>query len=43
MKQIVFVVHEVGNGHGIRFHKVELMCAEWVVHGQPIALFLGLL
>ena len=40
MKQIVFGVHEAGNGHGIRFHKVEPMCAEWAVRA---ALFLGLL
>ena len=39
----MFGVHEAGNGHGIQFHKVEPMCAEWAVHGQPTALFLGLL
>ena len=43
MKQIVFGVHEAGNGYGIRFQKVEPMCAEWAVHGQPTAMFLGLL
>ena len=43
MKKIVFGVHEAGNGHGIRFHKVEPMCAEWAFNGQPTALFLGLL
>ena len=31
MKQIVFGVHEAGNVHGIRFYKVELMCAKWAV------------
>ena len=31
-------VHEAGNDHSIRFHKVEPMCAEWAVHGQPTAL-----
>ena len=36
-------MHEVGNGHGIRFHKVELICGEWAAHGQPTVLFLELL
>ena len=26
-----------GNGHGFRFHKVEPMLGERVVHGQPTA------
>ena len=26
-----------GNGHGFRFHKVELMLGERAAHGQPTA------
>ena len=26
-----------GNGHGFRFHKVELMLGEWTAHRQPTA------
>ena len=26
-----------GNGHGFRFHKVELMLGESITHGQPTA------
>ena len=32
-------VHKVGNGYGIRFHKVEPICGEWDAHEQPIVLF----
>ena len=32
-------MYEAGNGHGIRFHKVEQMCGEWAAHGQPTILF----
>ena len=28
-----------GNGHGFRFHKVEMMLGEKAVHGQPTARF----
>ena len=41
--KLCFGVHETGNGHGIRFHKVEPMCVEWAAHGQPTVMFLGLL
>ena len=27
------LVYEAGNGHGIRFHKVESMFDEWAAHG----------
>ena len=37
--KLCFGVYEAGNGHGIRFHKVEPMFAEWVAHGQPTVLF----
>ena len=37
--KLCFGVYEAGNGHGIRFHKVEPMFGEWAAHGQPIALF----
>ena len=37
--KLYFGVYEAGNGHGIRFHKVELKFGEWVAHGQPTALF----
>ena len=26
-----------GNGHGLRFHKVEPMLGEWAAHRQPTA------
>ena len=32
-------VHEAGNGHGIRVHKVEPMLGEWAARGQPTVLF----
>ena len=32
-------VHEAGNGHGIRVHKVEPRLDEWAAHGQPTAGF----
>ena len=35
--KLCFGVYEAGNGHGFRFHKVELMLGEWAAHGQPIA------
>ena len=38
-----FGVYETKNGHGIRFHNVEPRSVEWVAHGQPTILFLGLL
>ena len=38
--KLCFDVYEAGNGHGIRFHKVEPMFGEWAAHGQPNALFL---
>ena len=38
-----FGVYEAEFGHGFQFHKVEPMCDEWAVHGQPTVLFLGLL
>ena len=41
--KLCFGVYEAGNGHGIRFLKVEPMCVEWAAHGQPTVLFLGLL
>ena len=41
--KLCFGVYEVGNDHGIRFHKVEPMCVEWAAHGQPTVMFLGLL
>ena len=37
-----FGVYEVGNGHGIWFHKEEPMLNEWVAHGQPTYSVLGL-
>ena len=39
--KLCFGVHEAGNGHGIRLHKVEPMCVEWATHGQPTVMFLG--
>ena len=41
--KLCFGVHEAGNDHGIRFHKVEPMCVQWAAHGRPTVLFLGLL
>ena len=41
--KLCFDVYEAGNGHGIRFHKVEPMFGEWAAHGQPTVLFWGLL
>ena len=41
--KLCFGVCEAGNGHGIRFHKVEPTCIEWAAHGQPNVLFFGLL
>ena len=41
--KLCFGVYETGNGHGILFYKVELMCVEWAAHGQPTVMFLGLL
>ena len=35
-------VHEVGNGHGNQFQKVEQMLDEWAAHGQPTCSVLGL-
>ena len=37
--KLCFYVYEAGNGHGIRFHKVEPMFGEWAAHGQPTVLF----
>ena len=41
--KLCFGVYGAGNGHGIRFHKVEPMCVEWAAQGQPTALFWRLL
>ena len=35
-------VHEAGNGHGIRVHKVKPVLDGWAVRGQPICSILGL-
>ena len=32
-------VHEAGNGHGFRVHKVEPMLGEWAAYRQPTVLF----
>ena len=37
--KLCYGVHEAGNGHGIKFHKVEPMFGEWAAHGQPTVLF----
>ena len=37
--KLCFDVYKAGNGHGFRFHKVELMFEEWATHGQPTARF----
>ena len=36
-------VHEAGNFHGIRVHKVEPILDGWAVRGQPTIMFWGLL
>ena len=35
--KLCFVCFWAENGHGFRFHKVELMLGEWATHGQPTA------
>ena len=40
LNKLCFGVYEAGNGHGIRFHKVEPTFGEWVAHGCSV---LGLL
>ena len=32
-------MYETGNGHGIRFHKVEPMFGEWAAHDSPLLCF----
>ena len=34
--KLCFGLYEAGNGHGIRFHKVEPMCVEWAAHGCSV-------